>query len=153
MTARMAVKLAGLLAGWSKKESKFFFGQNLNSFLKTNSKKIQKIFNLVPPRQRAYQIDFFQKILNLVPPWSPEAYIPSLRTLAYSGLGGTNLKIFRKFSNRCGVSGEQTGSEIAPTQIWPKIGIHILKCHNSLSAIVTFHDTRIFDTVLTWSTF
>ena len=96
--------IVGLLAGWSKKESKFFFGQNLNSFLKTNSKKNQKILNLVPPRQRAYQIENFQKILNLVPPWSPEAYIPSLRTWVDSGLGGTNLKIFRKFSNWYGVS-------------------------------------------------
>ena len=58
-----------------------------------------KIFKLVPPRQRAYQIENIQKILDLVPPLSPEAYIPSLRMWDDSGLGGTDLKIFRKFSN------------------------------------------------------
>ena len=79
------------------------------------------MFNLGTPRQRASQIENFQKILNLVPPWSPEAYIPSLRTWVDSGLGGTNLKIFRKFSNWEGVSEWQTGSEFGPTQIWPKI--------------------------------
>ena len=106
MTARTAVKLAGLLAGWSKKESKlqYVFGKNPNSFLKTDSTTHQKNFNLVPPRQRAYQIEHFQKIIDLVPPLSPEAYIPSLRMWDDSGLGGTNLKIVRKFSNWYGVS-------------------------------------------------
>ena len=117
--------LAGLLVGWlacwlagcgcygPKKQFEFFFE---NQF-----EKIQKILNLGTPRQRASQIENFQKILNLVPPWSPKAYIQRLRTCMFSSLGGTSLKKIRKFSNRYGVSGEQTASEIAPTQIWPKI--------------------------------
>ena len=79
------------------------------------------MFNLGTPRQRASQIDFFQKFLNLATPWSPEAYISSLRTWGYSGLCGTNLKMFRKFSNWEGVSEWQTSSEFGPTQIWPQI--------------------------------
>jgi hypothetical protein len=100
----MAVKLTGLITIWCQGCQLPGAGR-FEFFFENQFEKFQKILNLVPPRQRASQIENFQKILNLVPPWSPEAYIPSLRTWVDSGLGGTNLKIFRKFSNWYGVSG------------------------------------------------
>ena len=92
----MAVKLTGLITIWCQGcqipgAGKFEF------FFENQFEKFHKILNLVPPRQRASQIEHFQKILNSVPPWSPEAYTPSLRTWVDSVLGGTNLKILRKF--------------------------------------------------------
>ena len=103
----MAVKLTGLITIWCQGCQLPGAGR-FEFFFENQFEKFQKILNLVPPRQRASQIENFQKILNLVPPWSPEAYIPSLRTWGDSGLGGTNLNFFRKFSNWEGVSEWQT---------------------------------------------
>ena len=89
----MAFKLTGLIAIRCRGcqlpgDGKF------EVFFQNQFEKNQKVFKLVPPRQRASQIEHFQKILNVVPPWSPETYTPSLRTWVDSGLGGTDLNFF-----------------------------------------------------------
>ena len=58
-------------------EFKFFFENQFEKFW--------KIINLGTLCQRASQINNFLKIIKLGTPWSPESYIPSLRTRVNHG--------------------------------------------------------------------
>ena len=153
MTARMAVKLAGLLAGWSKKESKFFFGQNLNSFLKTNSKKFRKFSNWYHLARGLTSLKIFRKFSNW---YHPGAQKHTSRASEHGLILVWVVPIW-KSSESCQIG---TGSaeskpvqKLPPPRFGPKSKNRILKCNNSSSAIVAFDDTQIFDTVVTWSTF
>ena len=115
--------------------------------------KNQKTIHLGILRQRASQTNHFPKVLNLGTPWSPESYIPSLRTWVDPGLGVPSLKLFRKFQNWEGVDKYEASSEFGPTPFGPKSKSLIFRIRNSTFESVTFDDTRIFNTVMTWSTF
>ena len=52
-----------------------------------------------------------------------------------------------------GLTHSKPVQNLAPPRFSQKSEDWILKVHNSDFGTVAFHDTRIFDTVMTWSTF
>ena len=153
MTARMAVRLAGLLAGWSKKESKFFFGQNLNSFLKTNSKNFRKFSIWYHLARGLPRLKIFRKFLIWEHPRAQK------HTSSASGRGVIlvwvvpNWKFSENSQIGTGSANSKPFQNLPHPDFFPKSENHILNVRNSDFETVTFDDTRIFDTVLTWSTF
>ena len=152
MTARMAVKLVGLLAGWSKKES-IFFGQNLNSFLQTNSKHFRKCSIWYHLARGLTSLNIFRKFSIW---YHPGAQKHTSRASEHGLIPVWVVPIW-KFSENSQIGKGSAESKpvqnLLPPRFGPKSKHQILKCHNSSPEIVTFDDTRIFDTVLTWSTF
>ena len=100
-------------------------------------------------RQRASQIQRHLEILDLGTPWSPAAHIRSLILVWVFRV--TNKQETNGFGN--GSANGEPGQKLAPPTFGPRSEYWILKVHNSSLETVTFDDTRVFDTVVTWSTF
>ena len=154
MTARMAVKLADLLAGCSKKESKFFFGQNLNSFLKTDSKHNSENFQSGTTSPEGFPVWKSSGNSQFGTTLEPKSIHPEPQTMGWFWFGWYQFENFQKILKF--VRGQRIANRFRNCphpDLAPKSKNRMLKCHNSSSEIVTFDDTRIFDTVVTWSTF
>ena len=167
MTARMAVQFNGLiewqpgwLSGWlacwlagQKKNLNSFFGQNLNSFLQTNSKNFRKFSNWYHLARRLTSLKIFRKFSIWYHPGAQKHTSPA----SEHGFILVWVVPVWKFSENSqtgkGSADSKPVQKLPPPRFGPKSKNQILKCHNSSSEIVTFDDTRIFDTVLTWSTF
>jgi len=126
---------------------------DLNSFLKTNSKKIRN-FSIWEHLARGLpRLKIFRKFLIWEPPGAQK------HTSQASGRGVILVWVVPiwKFSENSQIGTGSADSKpvqnLPPPRFGPNSENHILKVHNSTFETVTFDDTRIFDTVVTWSTF
>ena len=166
MTARMAVQFTGLiewLPGWltswlvwllfGARAANFLELGDQILFLKTNSKKFRKFSIWYHLARGLPRLKIFRKFLIWEHPRAQK------HTSSASGRGVILVWVVPiwKFSENSQIGTGSANSKpvqnLPPPRFGPNSENHILKVHNSTFETVTFDDTRIFDTVVTWSTF
>ena len=126
---------------------------DLNSFLKTNSKNFRKFSIWYHPAWGLTRLKIFRKFPN----WEhPGAQRHTFRASRRGVILVWVVPIW-KFSENSQIGTGSANSKpvqnLPPPRCCPKSENQILIVHNSDFETVTFDDTWIFDTVVTWSTF
>jgi len=124
----------------------------ISLLLKTNSKKIWKFSNWYHLARGLTRLKIFRKFSIRYHPWAQK------HTSQASGCGMILVWVVPiwKFSENSqigtGSVNSKPGQNLPPPRFGSKSENHILIVHNSDFGTMIFDDTRIFDTVLTWST-